>query len=143
MHKFFIDNIGILIRFSVVGGIGSVVNISIYMFLTVTYGNDINVSAILAFLVAVVNNYFLNHYWSFSVVLNGVKASIKKLLHYMFFNIIGLSINLFVLNVIVYLFGMTYHVYAQLIGILLGMSSNFFFSKTVVFQDSSNSLIDK
>jgi len=113
------------------------------MFLTVTYGNDINVSAILAFLVAVVNNYFLNHYWSFSVVLNGVKASIKKLLHYMFFNIIGLSINLFVLNVIVYLFGMTYHVYAQLIGILLGMSSNFFFSKTVVFQDSSNSLIDK
>ena len=53
------------------------------------------------------------------------------------------SVNLVVLNVIVHLFGMAYHVYAQLVGILFGMSSNFFFSKTVVFKISSNSLIDK
>jgi len=48
-------------------------------------------------------------------------------------NIFGLIINLIVLNLLIYNFGLEFHIQAQFLGILSGMMLNFIFSKKVVF----------
>lgn len=55
-----------LSRFVVVGGSGYVVNLVVYAICVHPLGLDYRLSALVAFLVAVTNNFFLNRHWTFS-----------------------------------------------------------------------------
>ena len=54
-----------LIRFGMVGGVGFVVNLIVYTLAVHTIGVDYRVASVVAWLVAVVNNFVLNRHWTF------------------------------------------------------------------------------
>jgi putative flippase GtrA len=54
-----------LVRFGVVGGSGFVVNVAVYAVCAQALGIEYRVSSVLAWLVAVANNFLLNRHWTF------------------------------------------------------------------------------
>lgn len=54
-----------LVRFGLVGGTGFAVNLGVYTLCVHVIGIDYHVSAVVAFLVAVTNNFLLNRHWTF------------------------------------------------------------------------------
>ena len=54
-----------LVRFGVVGASGYVVNLAIFAFAVHTLGVHYRLAAVLAFLVSVTNNFWLNRHWTF------------------------------------------------------------------------------
>jgi len=54
-----------LIRFATVGASGYVVNLAVFAACVHLLGIDYRVSAVLAFVVSVINNFWLNRHWTF------------------------------------------------------------------------------
>jgi putative flippase GtrA len=54
-----------LVRFGIVGGVGFVVNIAVYTLFVHPVGVDYRVASVVAWLVAVANNFILNRHWTF------------------------------------------------------------------------------
>jgi putative flippase GtrA len=54
-----------LVQFGLVGGIGFVVNLAVYTLFVHTIGVDYHVAAVVAWIVAVANNFLLNRHWTF------------------------------------------------------------------------------
>ncbi len=55
-----------LVQFGLVGGVGFVVNIGVYALCVHGLGIDYRLAAVIAWLVAVTNNFVLNRHWTFS-----------------------------------------------------------------------------
>lgn len=122
-----------LIRFGMVGMTGTIINFSVYFTASEVAHLGLNLSAILAFSVAVVNNYILNHRWTFKAVNGNNVINFRHFIYYLIGNIQGLAINLVVLNLVVFFVGIKFHLLGQMLGILFGMLSNFIFAKEFVF----------
>jgi putative flippase GtrA len=54
-----------LVQFGLVGGIGFVVNLAVYSLFVHAIGVDYHVAAVIAWIVAVINNFLLNRHWTF------------------------------------------------------------------------------
>lgn len=54
-----------LVRFGIVGAVGFVVNVAVYTVLVHPAGVDYRLANVIAWLVAVVNNFVLNRHWTF------------------------------------------------------------------------------
>jgi putative flippase GtrA len=54
-----------LVRFGLVGGIGFIVNVAVYALFVHSAGLDYRAASVVAWLVAVVNNFVLNRHWTF------------------------------------------------------------------------------
>ena len=54
-----------LIRFGAVGAVGYVVNLGVFALCVHALGIDYRVSAVIAWVVAVINNFWLNRHWTF------------------------------------------------------------------------------
>lgn len=54
-----------LIRFAIVGGLGFVVNLAVYALFVHALSTPYQVAAVLAWLVAVINNFVINRHWTF------------------------------------------------------------------------------
>ena len=54
-----------LVRFGLVGGVGFVVNLAVYTLFVHGVGVDYRVASVVAWLVAVLNNFVLNRHWTF------------------------------------------------------------------------------
>lgn len=54
-----------LVRFGLVGGIGFIVNVAVYALVVHSVGLDYRAASVVAWLVAVINNFVLNRYWTF------------------------------------------------------------------------------
>jgi putative flippase GtrA len=54
-----------LVRFGVVGAAGFVVNLAVYALFVHSIGVDYHMAAVVAWLVAVLNNFVLNRHWTF------------------------------------------------------------------------------
>ncbi|HTB70498.1 MAG TPA: GtrA family protein [Solirubrobacteraceae bacterium] len=54
-----------LVRFGLVGGAGFVVNVAVYALLVHAAGVEYRVASVVAWLVAVLNNFVLNRHWTF------------------------------------------------------------------------------
>jgi putative flippase GtrA len=54
-----------LVRFGLVGGVGFVVNLAVYALCVHALSIDYRFAAVVAWLVAVVNNFVLNRHWTF------------------------------------------------------------------------------
>lgn len=126
-------NIPKLIRFGLVGAIGAAINFTVYYWAAEFAHLSVNISAIVAFCVAIVNNYILNHRWTFGVENENNSINFRQFAYYLLGNIQGLLINLVVLNVVISFAGTRFHLVGQTLGILFGMLSNFIFAKKFVF----------
>jgi putative flippase GtrA len=54
-----------LVRFGLVGGVGFIVNLAVYALCVHALGIDYRAAAVIAWLVAVLNNFVLNRHWTF------------------------------------------------------------------------------
>src|SRR5947209_20222358 len=54
-----------LVRFATVGATGYVVNLAVFAASLHLLGVDYRISAVLAYIVSVLNNFFLNRHWTF------------------------------------------------------------------------------
>jgi putative flippase GtrA len=54
-----------LVRFGIVGGVGFAVNIAVYALFVHGVHVDYRVAAVVAWIVAVINNFVLNRHWTF------------------------------------------------------------------------------
>ena len=119
------------IRFSMVGALGTLVNILVLYFLVEFISLWYMVSATIAFVVALTNNYIFNRLWTFS------SKEIKILKQYSKFfaiNMIGLVINLSILYALVE-FENLWYVFAQILSITAAWISNFMGNKLWVFKN--------
>ena len=139
-HKRLKRNIPQLFQFGVVGSIGAVINLTTYFISSEIFCISLILSAICSFLIAVSNNYVLNHFWTFKDSSNNYGVSFHQFTYYFFGNIFGLIINLAVLNIFVIYTGVSNHLIGQVLGILMGMSSNFIFAKKLVFKKILNKI---
>jgi len=120
-----------ILKFSSVGALGSVTNISIYsalVFLDVNY----NLASVIAFIFAVTQNYTLNKKWTFKD--HNTKTK-QKFVKYFILNFSSFFINLAVLNLFVMNFdeGNLTKIIGQILGIGAAMGFNFLGSYLVIF----------
>ncbi|MCL2832372.1 MAG: glycosyltransferase family 2 protein [Treponema sp.] len=122
-----------LIKFAITGGLGTVTNLVIFFLLAdLAKLPEIPVS-IGCFLVAVTQNYIINHLWSFRKSLKGEKLSLKRWGMFTAGSLMGLAINIAVMQLMLTYFTLPYKAIAQGAGIAAGMVINFFISKYAVF----------
>ncbi len=86
-----------LIRFGIVGFIGTAVDFGVTFILKEKLGINRYVANTFGFILAVVNNYFLNKYWTFNNVYGN---SFFQFLIFCLISIFGLLINLWVIYVL-------------------------------------------
>lgn len=122
------------IRFCITGGLGTITNLIIFFIIADILNLSANVAAIVAFAFAVTQNYFINHFWSFSEYSKTKKVSFKDYLKFVSVSLLGLGINIIVLNLILYFFKPNLKVIAQVFGIAAGLIFNFFGSSRFVFK---------
>ena len=120
-------------KFLVVGSLGSVTNIVIFYVLVDLLSYDPIIISIFSFFIASIQNYTLNHYWTFLGLGDDDHISIKSYVKYLIITLIGLIINLIVLKLIIFYFNPELKVIAQLLGIISGTITNYLGAKNWVF----------
>ncbi|OGG85500.1 hypothetical protein A2392_03370 [Candidatus Kaiserbacteria bacterium RIFOXYB1_FULL_46_14] len=117
-------------RFAVVGALGFVVNLAVFTVVYMFLEQHI-VAAIIAFSVAVTQNFFLNRGWSFShrATSRGLPIAFVT---YVLVNLLGLLVNLVILEVLIANFGVIPFI-AQTVGVGAGMFANYFGAHLFVF----------
>jgi putative flippase GtrA len=87
-----------LVRFGAVGGVGFIVNLAVYALCVHALGIDYHVAAVLAWLVAVVNNFVLNRHWTFDA--RGGRARFQAV-RFLMVSIVALGFSLLILSLLV------------------------------------------
>jgi putative flippase GtrA len=87
-----------LVRFGAVGGVGFIVNLAVYALCVHALGIDYHVAAVLAWLVAVVNNFVLNRHWTFDA--RGGQARFQAV-RFLMVSIVALGFSLLILSLLV------------------------------------------
>lgn len=120
------------LSFAVIGGLGTVTNLVMFALIVDVFRGPALPAAILCYLVAATQNYFLNHFWTFREVGSrrggGLLAGWARFLAG---SLVGLAINLLVLKLCLGLF--PYATVAQFLGIVVALGVNFYVAKRFVF----------
>ncbi len=110
-----------LVKFGMVGATGYAVNLAVYEFARSVLDIHYMAAAVLAFLVAVTNNFLLNRHWTFDAADGhaGFQAA-----RFLTVSVIALGFNLVVLKVLVSTFGVA-EFPAQAIAVICATPLNF------------------
>ena len=86
-----------LIRFAIVGGTGFVLNLGIYALCVHVLGIPYQIAAVLAWLIAVLNNFVLNRHWTFGasagrIHFQAIRFFVVSLLAFVFVNLVLLTL---------------------------------------------------
>jgi len=127
------DHLPEFLKFGTVGGVGTLINLAIFYGLVDVAGLHANFGAVVAFAVAVTNNYVLNHLWTFRRQTASTPLNLRTYLRFVAVSLVGLAVNLVVLNVVMAAFHPRLAVIAQAWGILAGLVFNYLSSKWLVF----------
>jgi putative flippase GtrA len=120
-----------LVRFSVVGGTGYVINLAVFSILVEFADTHYIVAAVLAFCVAVTNNFLLNRYWTFRATDGSAAFQAPRFLTV---SLIALGFNLLVLELLVGVAGMP-KIPGQAAAILAATPLNFVGNKLWSFRN--------
>ncbi|MFX1383500.1 MAG: GtrA family protein [Promethearchaeota archaeon] len=118
-------------RFAVVGGVGTLVNLSILYILTDIYGILYLISEAIAFTISVIHNYFWNKSFTFEEDIK--EKVIGKGIKFTVICIIALIVNLTVLFILVEFFGIFYLI-AEVGAICIAFFVNFFGNRFWTFR---------
>ena len=130
----FVRSVDQFIKFAVTGGLGTLTNLIIFFLCTDIGGlPEIQIS-IACFLIAVTQNYIINHKWSFKSSIGEKTLSVKRWLRFIAISLLGLGVNLLVMKTMLQHFDLPYKVIAQAVGIAAGMAVNFIMAKLFVFR---------
>ena len=114
-----------LVKFSAVGASGYVVNLAVYTTLVHAAGVHYILAAVLAFCVAVTNNFLWNRHWTFKATEGHMGFQAAR---FFTVSVLALGLNLIVLEVLVS-YGDVEKVLAQAIAILAATPLNFIGNK--------------
>jgi putative flippase GtrA len=119
-----------LVRFGLVGGVGFIVNLAVYALFVHGVGVDYHVANVVAWLVAVLNNFVLNRHWTFDAADGRAHAQAVRFLAVSLFAEV---ISLLLLTVFVESAGLA-KVPAQALAVGLSMPVNFLGNKLWSFR---------
>jgi dolichol-phosphate mannosyltransferase len=118
------------VKFAVVGGIGTLINIAILYLLTEKAGVYYLISAIFSFIIAMSSNFILNKIWTFR---ENVKLGIgKKYFQFGLVSVSALLVNLFFLYIFTEVLGI-YYIISQILAIGIALIINFLGNKIWTF----------
>ena len=119
------------LKFSVVGFLGTIINIGFLYIFTEFFNLFYLISATFSFIISVFNNYFLNKVWTFKDGLkNGLLVKGTK---FFFVSFVALIVNLFFLYLFTNVLGV-YYLLSQVFAILFSLFINFFGNKVWTFK---------
>ena len=123
------------VQFGLVGGLGTLTNLSIYFLVVVAGGVAPWLGATAAFAGAVTQNYLLNQTWTFGTRHEG-KLALSRYLKFVAFSLLGFAANLAVLEALIdtFRFEGAALLVPQAVGILAGMILNFLAARWVTFR---------
>jgi dolichol-phosphate mannosyltransferase len=119
-----------LMRFGIVGGVGFVVNVAVYTLFVHSVGLDYRAANIVAWLVAVVNNFLLNRHWTFDA--RGGRAHAQAI-RFLLVSLVAEAVSLLLLTVFVQGAGVA-KVPAQAMAVAASMPLNFLGNKLWSFR---------
>jgi putative flippase GtrA len=119
-----------LIRFGIVGGTGFVVNIAVYALCVHALSVPYQVAAVIAWFVAVSNNFVLNRHWTFDASAGQVHF---QAIRFFLVSLIALPLGLLLLTLLVETGGVA-KVPAQAIAVVAVMPLNFLGNKLWSFR---------
>ena len=119
-----------LVRFGIVGGSGFVVNIAVYALCVHALGIDYQVSSVLAWLVAVLNNFVLNRHWTFDA---GDGRAHAQAIRFFLVSLLAEAFSLALLTLLVQSAGFA-KVPAQALAVAASMPLNFIGNKLWSFR---------
>jgi putative flippase GtrA len=119
-----------LVRFGIVGGVGFVVNLAVYTLCVHPLGIDYRVAAVVAWLVAVINNFILNRHWTFDA---GGNRARSQAVRFLVVSLVALGFSLLFLTLLVEAAGMA-KVPAQALAVAASMPLNFLGNKLWSFR---------
>jgi dolichol-phosphate mannosyltransferase len=125
-----------LVRFSLVGASGYVVNLAVYSTLVVALDVQYVVAAVIAFCIAVTNNFLLNRRWTFRATDGRVTFQAPR---FLIVSLCALGLNLIVLELLVGALGV-HKVVAQAAAILTATPVNFVGNKLWSFSKLGHAL---
>ena len=121
-------------KFLAVGLLGTISNLTLfYIFVDRLMFPALQIS-IITFLIASLQNYILNHFWTFTKKMDAEPPKILNYFRFLFVAMIGLFINLLILWWVIETFDPKIKVIAQAFGIAGGTMFNFLGSKYWVFR---------
>ena len=121
-------------KFLAVGLLGTITNLTLfYIFVDIMMFPALQIS-IITFLIASLQNYILNHFWTFTKTRDAEPPKILNYFRFLFVAMIGLFVNLLILWWFIETFDPTIKVIAQAFGIAGGTMFNFLGSKYWVFK---------
>jgi putative flippase GtrA len=119
-----------LVRFGLVGGVGFVVNVAVYALMVHYAKVDYRVASVAAWLVAVINNFVLNRYWTFDA--SAGRAHFQAL-RFLVVSLVAEGFSLLLLTVLVESGGVS-KVPAQALAVAASMPLNFLGNKLWSFR---------
>ena len=119
-----------LVRFGLVGGLGFVVNIAVYALCVRVLGIDYHLAAVLAWLVAVANNFILNRHWTFDASSGRAHFQAAR---FLVVSLVALGFSLLLLVLFVEVVGVP-KVPAQALAVSASMPLNFLGNKLWSFR---------
>lgn len=119
-----------LVRFGLVGGVGFIVNLVVYTLCVHPVGMDYRVASVVAWLVAVCNNFILNRHWTFDA--SGERAHAQAV-RFLVVSLIAEAFSLTVLTLLVEGAGLS-KVPAQALAVGASMPLNFIGNKLWSFR---------
>ena len=125
-------NLITFIKFGLVGGLGTIVNLLILYFLTDIIGIHYLISAIFSIEVSVITNFLLHDSWTFKER----KVSLSKPSRFLKFHVV-IALGLVTSYALLFLlteFLNLYYILSAFIGILAGFLINFLFSSNFVWR---------
>ena len=121
-------------KFLAVGLLGTISNLTLfYIFVDRLMFPALQIS-IITFLIASLQNYILNHFWTFTKTMDAEPPKILNYFRFLFVAMIGLFVNLLILWWVIDTFDPNIKVIAQAFGIAGGTMFNFLGSKYWVFK---------
>lgn len=119
-----------LVRFGLVGGVGFIVNLAVYSLFVHPIGVDYRAANIVAWLVAVLNNFVLNRHWTFDARTGKARS---QALRFLVVSLLAEAFSLLVLTLLVEAAGLD-KVAAQALAVAASMPLNFLGNKLWSFR---------
>ena len=121
-------------KFIIVGLLGTLTNLVLFYVLADKWGYAAIPISIATYFISSLQNYYLNHIWTFADRTENQLVGLISYIKYLFVALFGLVINLFILWWILFFFSPPLKVMAQAVGIGGGTIINFIGSKYWVFR---------
>ncbi|MHC6201683.1 glycosyltransferase [Breznakiellaceae bacterium SP9] len=122
------------VKFAVTGGLGTITNLVIFFLCTDIFKLPEIPVSIGCFLIAGTQNYIINHKWSFADKTVQTPLAVKQWFLFLCASLLGLFVNITVMQSIIRNFPLPYKFIAQACGIAAGMIINFALSKLFVWR---------